>query len=203
MATLNLVQTFNNIKDKFNEIKTTEHFVMDPLYDYHPRDLTSYDERRSEYNAMYPDKKEKRNRFFDHIDDKKNDNDKCKTASMLDVNCYGNLKGVIWVLIIVAIFLTLIFIIFVISKLFSGSGSVQNPASQGPPTLQKSVQPPVQTVQTVQPPVQQSQPVPEQKRNFFDRLLGNKAESAPEQAQPPKTDFMSRLLGSKPVPKSA
>jgi hypothetical protein len=181
MATLNLIQTFNNIKDKFSEIKTTEHFVMDPLYDYHPRDLTSYDERRNEYNAMYPDKKEKRNRFFDQKDEKK---EKCEATSISDTSCYGNLKGAIWVLIIVAIILTLIFIIFVISKMFSGSGS--HPTNS---------QAPQRSVQTVQ----QSQPVPGQKRNFFDRFLGSKPEATPEQAAPPKADFMSRLIGSKPA----
>lgn len=183
MAALNLIKTFENIKDKFNDIKTVEQFAMDPLYNYDPWDLTSYDERREIYNdeLRYKNKRETRNRFFDHLDKKKEE--KCDPTDIMDRNCYKELKDAIWVLIIVLIILTVIFVIFIISKLFFGHSSSQ---------------PVQQQVQQVQQPAQ-----PGQKRNFFDRFLGSKPEAPQEQAPQPKADFISRFLGTKPKPESA
>jgi hypothetical protein len=189
MATLNLVTTFNNIKNKFDEIKTSEHFAVDPLFHYDHRDLTSYDERRDEYNRLYGKKGEKRNRFFDHLEKKEKKENKCDADDIMDTRCYGNLKGAIWTLIIVAILLTLIFLIFVVSKLFSGSQA----------SSQKSLQMMPQTKVIVSGLAPEPVPgvVPEQKLNFFDRLVGSKPVSPPEQAPQPKADFMSRLMGAK------
>jgi hypothetical protein len=213
---LNVVKTFENIIQNFDTIKnadTIEHFDLNSLLKYDESDLSSYDSKRDEYNKLYPDKKEKKNTFFEDLEKQKK-TEKCG-FDLLDTTCYTGLKIAIWALIMAGSFMTIVFIMFVISKLLSSASHTNQtiatpPASQGPQQppqnspspkpsfLNKMLHPSASFEPPQQNQLQQPQQPPQaaEHHNFFDRLMGSKPAPIPSQAPPPKGNFMGRLLGS-------
>ena len=220
MGTLNVLKTLMNFKDNFENIKTKENFEVDPLLKYDPDDLSSYDNKRKRYFAVWPSgKRETKNSFFEDLD-----KTKCND-SIFNRKCFTELKSVIWILLFAAIFMTIIFFIFMIYKVFKSQSSknvksvqtVQQPVQQ---TVQQTAQLPIPDssddssflkkllkTKSVTPEVMPQQPIPASlnppqpegtHHNFFDRLTGSK--SSQTLTQPPastKADFMSRLIGAK------
>jgi len=205
MASLDVLRTLINFKENFENIKTKEHFDTDPLLAYDPDDLTSYEEKRKRYFAVWPHgKKEKKNTFFEDQDKKK-----CN-ESIFNRKCFTEIKALIWILIFAAIFMSILFFIFMIYKVFFAHSEPHKSSASG--QLQQTYKPsqPSQVTQSAQPtqPMQHTQqlqpPDSSDDSSFLKKLLKTKSVApdvqGPQDSLNPPHNFFDRLIGSKPAP---
>ncbi len=143
-------------------------FTVDNVFTY-SRDLSSTENQKKEFQARWPDNKKdvQENPKFpptlstkDYSDTK---NDDC-SSDLFDVRCNRGLKIGIWIIIVLTVIFTIIFIWYILTQLFSTSQ-----------TIEQSQRPEPKEVTIVKPSVEE---VPA--KSFFGRLFGSNENSTNE-----------------------
>ncbi len=163
---MKLLDYFTAIRENFDNIKNVENFTVDSVFTY-SGDLSSTENQKKEFQARWPDTKKdvQENPKFpptlstkDYSDTK---NDDC-SSDLFDVRCNRGLKIGIWLIIVLTVIFTIIFIWYILKQLFSTSQ-----------TIEQSQRPEPKEVTIVKPSIEE---VPA--KSFFGRLFGSNEKDA-------------------------
>ncbi len=174
---MNLLSYFNMMRETFEDKEKK-------YINYNPDDLSSYDEKKKEFDKEFSSKKEiKEDPYFRPTKSKKPPPTKVQECyyDVLDINCISGIKISIWILIFMSIFMTICFIWFLLTKVWSSA---------------KRLEPKVKTSLVTKTPSIYIAPEPAQKGppSFSSRFFGNNTE-----IKRPVRDatFASRFFGKK------
>jgi hypothetical protein len=158
---MKLLDYFTAIRENFENIKNIETFTVDSVFTY-SGDLSSTENQKKEFEARWPETKKdvKENPKFPPTlstkDYSETKNDDC-SSDLFDVRCNRGLKVGIWIIIVLTIIFTIIFIWYILKQLFSTSQITE-----------QSLRPEPKEVTIMKPSVEA---VPA--KSFFGRLFGS------------------------------